>query len=151
MCIFAIGTCISATAHFSSGWLQRHHRRQGCPNDCAGDCDHGLRGVAGRGIAQLRHHRAPFPLHRHRALAVVGHLLRGLSPTQCTLTLTKRGDLQLLALFKGTNTMVWHSNTAWQGHHADSDHFQLLDVGSMTVWGSFNVPEFAIAPTKKFR
>lgn len=71
--------------------------------------------------------------------------------TQCTLTLTTTGDLQLFALFKGTNTMVWHSNTAWQGHHADSDHFQLLDVGSMTVWGSFNVPEFAIAPTKKFR
>jgi len=77
--------------------------------------------------------------------------------TKCTLTLTARGDLQLFALFQGTNTMIWHSDTAGKGVKRmaledvfDSGDFQLLDSQNKIVYHSFGVPEFAILPTQKF-
>lgn len=102
---------------------------------------------------------------RHFYSSTVAHLLwvanyyvgSLVGATQCTLTLTAGGDLQLLALFQGTNTMIWHSDTAGKGitHMAlenvfDNGDFQLLDSQNQTVYHSFGVPEFAILPTQKF-
>lgn len=77
--------------------------------------------------------------------------------TQCTLTLSASGDLQLLALFQGTNTLLWHSDTANKGvtrmaleNVFDSGDLQLLGAQNQVVFHSFGVPEFAVLPTQKF-
>ncbi|KAG0612767.1 hypothetical protein M758_6G050400 [Ceratodon purpureus] len=77
--------------------------------------------------------------------------------TKCTLEFTTAGDLQLFALFKGTNTMIWHSNTAGKGivkmaleNKFDSGDLQLLTKTNAIVYHSFGVKEFAILPTQKF-
>jgi hypothetical protein len=78
--------------------------------------------------------------------------------TKCTLTLTRAGDLQLFALFRGTNTLIWHSNTAGKGivklaleHVFDSGNLQLLTAANVVKYQSFDVKEFAILPTQKLR
>lgn len=76
---------------------------------------------------------------------------------KCTLSFTSDGDLQLFALVKGTDTMVWHSDTAGKGitkmaleDKFDSGDLQLLTAASEVKYQSFDVKEFAILPTQKF-
>jgi hypothetical protein len=85
----------------------------------------------------------------------VGSLL---TSTKCTLKLTSAGDLQLFALFRGSNTMIWHSNTAGKGvvkmaleNKFDSGNLQLLTAKNAVEYQSFDVKEFAILPTQKLR
>ena len=78
--------------------------------------------------------------------------------TKCTLTLTSSGDLQLLALVKGVNKMLWNSKTAGKGivkmaleNKFDSGDLQLLTAKNEIKYRSFDVKEFAILPTQKLR
>lgn len=78
--------------------------------------------------------------------------------TKCTLTLTRTGDLQLFALFQGTNTMIWNSNTAGKGvskmaleNKFDSGNLMLLTAKNEVKYSSFGVKEFAILPTQQLR
>lgn len=104
---------------------------------------------------------------RHRFSSPVSHLVwlanffvGSLSTsTQCNMTLTKDGDLQLWAHFRGTWTMIWNTNTAGKGvtrmafdaSSFDSGDFQLLTAKGKVVYHSFGVKEFAILPTQQFR
>lgn len=78
--------------------------------------------------------------------------------TKCTLKFTSTGDLQLFALFKGTDTMIWHSDTAGKGivkmaleNSFDSGDLQLLTATNVIKYQSFDVKEFSILPTQKFK
>ena len=104
---------------------------------------------------------------RHRFSSPVSHLVwlanffvGSLSTsTQCNMTLTKDGDLQLWAHFQGSWTMIWNTNTAGKGvtrmafdaSSFDSGDFQLLTAKGKVVYHSFGVKEFAILPTQQFR
>lgn len=89
---------------------------------------------------------------------VANFFVGSLPGTKCTMTLTKSGDLQLLAFFQGTWTMVWHSDTANKGvakmsldsSSLDTGDFQLLTAKGKVVYHSFGVKEFAILPFQKF-
>ena len=90
---------------------------------------------------------------------VANFFVGSLPGTKCTMTLTKSGDLQLLAFFQGTWTMVWHSDTANKGvakmsldsSSLDTGDFQLLTAKGKVVYHSFGVKEFAILPYQEFR
>ena len=104
---------------------------------------------------------------RHLYSSQVAHLLWTanyyvgslVTATKCTLTFTTDGDLQLFALFEGTDTLIWHSNTAGEGitkialeDKFDSGDLQLLTAKNNVIkYQSFDVKEFAILPTQLFR
>lgn len=80
------------------------------------------------------------------------------SGTKCTLKLTSAGDLQLLALVKGVNKMLWNSKTEGKDivkmaleNKFDGGDLQLLTAKNVSKYRSFDVEEFAVLPTQKFR
>ena len=159
MCIFAMGTCIAATVPTSrpAGYSVTINSKVPTTVQVIATSNYvvSLEGGSPSCALTVRHFYSNTIAHLFwSATYYVGSLV---GATQCTLTLTKTGDLQLFALFKGTNTMVWHSNTAGKGitHMAledvfDSGDLQLLTAANKVVWDSFGVPEFAVLPTQKF-
>lgn len=159
MCIFAMGTCVAATVPTSRpvGYSVTINSKVPTTVQVIATSNYvvSLEGGSPSCALTVRHFYSNQIAHLFwSATYYVGSLV---GATKCTLTLTKAGDLQLFALFMGTNTMVWHSNTAGKGitHMAlenvfDSGDFRLLTAANKIVWHSFGVPEFAILPTQKF-
>ena len=78
--------------------------------------------------------------------------------TKCTLKFTSAGDLQLVALYRGKNILIWHSDTAGQGivkmaleDVIDNGDLQLLTAANVVKYHSFDVKEFSILATQKLR